>query len=238
MQVLTVDVGTGTQDIYLYDSELDLENGYKLIVPSPTMIFYRRIHAATRAMFDAVGRHGLTFAACYEDRTIDLLVNHFTYAAVTDGYLLIFEKHFKRNFVHVRDVADCFVHCLANGAAMAGRTYNVGLDYRMPITAKMEGVLSATWAHRTPYYSGADNAEYQETEVYDQVGLNVGVTTGGWGIDAYVDNLLDDASSTFKYNRVVAVPLTWVTYVRPRTIVWGNPARVLRHIAVDDGGEK
>jgi len=59
---------------------------------------------------------------------LDLLVNHFTYAAVTDGYLLIFEKHFKRNFVHVRDVADCFVHCLANGAAMAGRTYNVGLD--------------------------------------------------------------------------------------------------------------
>jgi outer membrane receptor protein involved in Fe transport len=97
-------------------------------------------------------------------------------------------------------------------------TYNVGLDYRMPITAKMEGVLSASWAHRTPYYSGADNAEYQETEVYDQVGLNVGVTTGGWGIDAYVENLLDDASSTFKYNRVVAVPLTWVTYVRPRTI--------------------
>jgi nucleoside-diphosphate-sugar epimerase len=59
---------------------------------------------------------------------LDLLVNHFTYAAVTDGYLLIFEKHFKRNFVHVRDVADCFVHCLANGAAMAGRAYNVGLD--------------------------------------------------------------------------------------------------------------
>ena len=41
---------------------------------------------------------------------------------------MIFEKHFKRNFIHVRDVADCFVHCLANGAAMAGRAYNAGLD--------------------------------------------------------------------------------------------------------------
>jgi nucleoside-diphosphate-sugar epimerase len=50
------------------------------------------------------------------------------HAAVTDGYLVIFEKDFKRNFIHVRDVADCFVHCLANGARMAGRPYNAGLD--------------------------------------------------------------------------------------------------------------
>lgn len=48
MQILTVDIGTGTQDIYLYDSRLDLENGFKLIVPSPTMIVHRRIQAATR----------------------------------------------------------------------------------------------------------------------------------------------------------------------------------------------
>lgn len=59
---------------------------------------------------------------------LDLLVNHFVYAAVTDRYLVIFEKDFKRNFIHVRDVADCFVHCLANGARMAGRPYNAGLD--------------------------------------------------------------------------------------------------------------
>lgn len=48
MQILTVDVGTGTQDIYLYDSRLDLENGFKLIVPSPTMIIRRRLQEATR----------------------------------------------------------------------------------------------------------------------------------------------------------------------------------------------
>ena len=59
---------------------------------------------------------------------LDLLVNHFVYAAVTDGYLVIFEKHFKRNYVHVRDVADCFVHCLANADKMAGRPYNLGHD--------------------------------------------------------------------------------------------------------------
>lgn len=59
---------------------------------------------------------------------LDLLVNHFVFAAVTDGYLVIFEKDFKRNYVHVRDVADCFLHCLQNREQMIGRPFNVGLD--------------------------------------------------------------------------------------------------------------
>lgn len=48
MKILTVDVGTGTQDIFLYDSNLDLENGFKLVVPSPTMMIHRRIKEATK----------------------------------------------------------------------------------------------------------------------------------------------------------------------------------------------
>lgn len=48
MRILTVDIGTGTQDIYLFDSRLDVENGFKLIVPSPTMMVFRRIKQATQ----------------------------------------------------------------------------------------------------------------------------------------------------------------------------------------------
>ena len=48
MQILTVDIGTGTQDIFLYDSRLDIENGFKLVLPSPTMIIHRRLKEATR----------------------------------------------------------------------------------------------------------------------------------------------------------------------------------------------
>lgn len=59
---------------------------------------------------------------------LDLLVNHFTYAAATDGYIVIFEKNFKRNYVHIRDVADCFAFCIENAKTMEGRPYNVGLD--------------------------------------------------------------------------------------------------------------
>ena len=59
---------------------------------------------------------------------LDLLVNHFVHASVTDGYIVIFEKDFKRNYIHIRDVADCFLHCMDNADAMTGWAYNLGLD--------------------------------------------------------------------------------------------------------------
>jgi uncharacterized protein (DUF1786 family) len=49
MKVLAIDVGTGTQDIYLYDSRLDMENGLKLVMPSPTMIVHYQLREATRS---------------------------------------------------------------------------------------------------------------------------------------------------------------------------------------------
>lgn len=59
---------------------------------------------------------------------LDLLVNDFVYRAVTDGFLVLFEGHFKRNYIHVRDIARAFVHALKNFEAMKGRPYNVGLS--------------------------------------------------------------------------------------------------------------
>jgi nucleoside-diphosphate-sugar epimerase len=59
---------------------------------------------------------------------LDLLVNHFVHAAVTDGHIVIFEKDFKRNYIQIRDVADCFVHCIEHADHMVGRPYNAGLD--------------------------------------------------------------------------------------------------------------
>lgn len=59
---------------------------------------------------------------------LDLLVNDFTYRAYKDKFVVLFESHFKRNFIHVRDVARAFVHCLKNFEKMAGEPYNVGLS--------------------------------------------------------------------------------------------------------------
>lgn len=58
----------------------------------------------------------------------DLLVNDLTYRAVNDGYAIIFEGHFKRNYVHVRDVSDAFIHALYQFDDMKGQIYNIGLS--------------------------------------------------------------------------------------------------------------
>ena len=59
---------------------------------------------------------------------IDLLVNNFTYKAVNDGVLVLFEEHFRRNYIHVRDVAGAFVHGINNFDKLNGQAFNVGLS--------------------------------------------------------------------------------------------------------------
>ena len=59
---------------------------------------------------------------------IDLLVNDFVYRAVNDRAVMVFEGHFKRNYIHIRDVVRAFLHGIANFDKMKGRAYNVGLD--------------------------------------------------------------------------------------------------------------
>jgi len=59
---------------------------------------------------------------------IDLLVNDFTYRAVYDGFVVLFESHFKRNYVHVKDVSRVFQHAILNHEKMCGQIYNVGLS--------------------------------------------------------------------------------------------------------------
>lgn len=58
----------------------------------------------------------------------DLLVNDFTYRAVKDGYILLYESHFKRNYIHIRDVCRVFIHGLKNFDNMKSEIYNVGLS--------------------------------------------------------------------------------------------------------------
>lgn len=59
---------------------------------------------------------------------IDLLVNDFVYRAVYDRAVVLFEPHFKRNYIHIRDVARAFLHGLENFETMKDRPYNVGLS--------------------------------------------------------------------------------------------------------------
>ncbi len=58
----------------------------------------------------------------------DLLVNDFIYKTITEGVLVLFQSHFKRNYIHVRDIAYTFLHCIENYDKLNGEVFNVGLS--------------------------------------------------------------------------------------------------------------
>jgi nucleoside-diphosphate-sugar epimerase len=95
---------------------------------------------------------------------LDLLVNTFVWAAVTDRYLVIFEKDFKRNFIHVRDIADCFIHCIRNSSKMVGRPFNVGLDSanvsKAELAQKIQEVVPDFFVHYAEVGSDPDKRNY------------------------------------------------------------------------------
>lgn len=59
---------------------------------------------------------------------MDLLVNDFVNRAVRDRFIVLFEAHFKRNYIHIHDVAKAFIHCINNFDSMKNEPYNVGLS--------------------------------------------------------------------------------------------------------------
>lgn len=95
---------------------------------------------------------------------LDLLVNHFVWSALTEGYIVIFEKDFKRNYIHVRDVADCMLHCMANAGAMAGKPYNVGLDSanlsKEELAVKVKQYLPSFYIHFAAIGQDPDKRNY------------------------------------------------------------------------------
>src|SRR5581483_6407206 len=95
---------------------------------------------------------------------LDLLVNHFVYEAVKTGYLVIFEKDFKRNFVHIRDIADCFIHCIEHAERMVGQPYNVGLDAanlsKEELALKVKEYIPNFYIHAAALGSDPDKRNY------------------------------------------------------------------------------
>jgi nucleoside-diphosphate-sugar epimerase len=122
---------------------------------------------AERALLDSPNAVTLRLATVFGMSPrirLDLLVNHFVYAACTDGYLVLFEKDFKRNFVHVRDVADCVHHVIANAAAMSGRPYNLGLDSanlsKEELARKVKQHVPSFYLHFAPIGQDPDKRNY------------------------------------------------------------------------------
>ncbi|MCI0684194.1 MAG: NAD(P)-dependent oxidoreductase [Gemmataceae bacterium] len=133
----------------------------------PISLYGRTKVEAERAVLDEPHTIALRLATVFgmsPRMRLDLLVNHFVYAAFKDRYLVIFEKDFKRNFVHVRDVADCMLHCLSNAEAMAGRPYNVGLDAanlsKEELALKVKRYVPSFYIHFAPIGHDPDKRNY------------------------------------------------------------------------------
>ena len=71
-------------------------------------------------------RLATVFGMSYRMR-MDLLVNDFVYKALTDGYLVLFESHFIRNYIHIRDIANTFLFMIENYEKCNNNAFNVGL---------------------------------------------------------------------------------------------------------------
>jgi nucleoside-diphosphate-sugar epimerase len=133
----------------------------------PISLYGRTKVEAERLLLDSPNAVTLRLATVFGTSPrlrLDLLVNHFTYAAYKDGYLVIFEKDFKRNFVHVRDVADCVLFALAHAGRLAGRPYNLGLDAanlsKEELALKIKEHVPNFYVHFAPIGQDPDKRNY------------------------------------------------------------------------------
>ena len=97
----------------------------------PISLYGRTKVAAERAVLDRGNSISFRLATVFgmsPRMRLDLLVNDFVYRAVNDRAVVLFEPHFKRNFIHVRDVARAFLHGIGNFETMRDQPYNVGLS--------------------------------------------------------------------------------------------------------------
>jgi nucleoside-diphosphate-sugar epimerase len=95
---------------------------------------------------------------------LDLLVNDFTYRAYTDRFIVLFESHFKRNFIHVRDVARAFLHVVDRFEEMKGQIYNVGLSNanmsKLELCRQIQKHLPAFMIHESNVGQDPDKRDY------------------------------------------------------------------------------
>jgi nucleoside-diphosphate-sugar epimerase len=113
----------------------------------------------------------------------DLLVNDFTYKAITDKYIVVFEKNFKRNFIHIQDVANVFLFMLENYEKHKGEIFNVGLT-----TANLskQELLEKIQNH-VKNFAVSYNDYYEDPDKRDYIVSNTKIESTGWSPEWDID---------------------------------------------------
>ena len=129
-----------------------------------------------RANTDAIiFRLATVFGVSTRMRT-DLLVNDFVYKAITDKYIVVFEKTFKRNFIHIRDVANAFVFMLDRYDIHKGEVFNVGLS---DANLNKQELLEKIQTH-VPDFAVSYNDFYEDPDKRDYIVSNQKIEDTGW----------------------------------------------------------
>lgn len=106
----------------------------------------------------------------------DLLVNDFTYKAITDKYIVVFEKSFKRNFIHIQDVANVFLFMLKNYDNYKGEIFNVGLS---SANLSKQELLEKIQEH-VNNFAVSYNDFYEDPDKRNYIVSNTKVESTGW----------------------------------------------------------
>jgi len=95
---------------------------------------------------------------------MDLLVNDFTYRAYNDRFIILFEEHFRRNYIHIRDVAKALIFGIENYDKMKGEPFNVGLSSanltKRQLCEKIEEYVPDFYIHSAPVGEDPDKRDY------------------------------------------------------------------------------
>ena len=115
---------------------------------------------------------------------MDLLVNDFVYRAVTDRSLVLFEEHFRRNYIHVRDVTKAFLFGIENYDKMKGKPYNVGLSSanltKRQLAEKIKEYVPELYIHSAEIGEDPDKRDY--------IVSNKKIESLGWRADYTLDD--------------------------------------------------
>tara|TARA_B100001250_G_C19772804_1_gene778034 strand:- start:671 stop:1609 length:939 start_codon:yes stop_codon:yes gene_type:complete len=129
---------------------------------------------------------------------MDLLVNDFVYRAFSDRYIILFESHFKRNYIHIRDCSAVFLHAINNFDSMYGHAYNVGLSdanlSKMELCKKIKGHLSDFIIMESEYNEDPDKRDY--------IVSNNKIESTGWKPHFSIDDGIEELLKLYSYMSV------------------------------------
>ncbi len=125
---------------------------------------------------------------------MDLLVNDFTYRAYNDRFIILFEEHFRRNYIHIRDVVKTFLFGIDNFERMKGAPYNVGLSSanltKRQLCEKIKEHVPELYIHSAEIGEDPDKRDYQVS--------NEKIESLGWKPDYSIDDGIEELIKGYK----------------------------------------